>query len=59
MSAPHQVAATISVSAPTQRLQGREHELGQMLLHHTRRLSSALGYGMDAQDGRRLLRSGR
>ena len=29
MGGPHQVAATVSISAPTQRLEGREHELGQ------------------------------
>jgi DNA-binding IclR family transcriptional regulator len=49
MSGPHQVAATVSVSAPTQRLEGREHELGQKLLHHTVRISSALGYSADGR----------
>jgi DNA-binding IclR family transcriptional regulator len=48
MSGPRQVAATISVSAPTQRLAGREHELGQVLQDHAVRISSALGYAAEA-----------
>jgi IclR family transcriptional regulator, acetate operon repressor len=44
MSGPHQVAATVSVSAPSQRLKGREQELGRVLLQHTQRLSTAMGY---------------
>ncbi|MDX6553029.1 MAG: IclR family transcriptional regulator, acetate operon repressor [Gaiellales bacterium] len=49
MSDPHHVAATVSVSAPTQRLEGREHEFGQTLLHHTVRISRALGYSADGR----------
>jgi IclR family acetate operon transcriptional repressor len=45
MSGPRQVAATISVSAPTQRLEGKEHEVGQMLKHYSGQISGALGYG--------------
>ena len=48
MGGPHQVAATVSISAPTQRLKGREHELGQMLLHHAVRISTALGYAAES-----------
>jgi DNA-binding IclR family transcriptional regulator len=44
MSGPRQVAATVSVSAPTQRLEGREHELGQTLKRHALQISTALGY---------------
>jgi IclR family acetate operon transcriptional repressor len=44
MSGPRRVAATVSVTAPTQRLEGREHELGRVLLLHAARISRALGY---------------
>jgi IclR family acetate operon transcriptional repressor len=44
MNGPQQVAATVSVSAPSQRVEGRENELGKLLLQHTSAISSALGY---------------
>jgi IclR family transcriptional regulator, acetate operon repressor len=44
LCAPRQVAATISVSAPTQRLAGRERELGKTLQNHALGISNALGY---------------
>ncbi len=44
MNGRNQVTATVSVSAPSQRLNGRDNELGEMLTHHTLKISTALGY---------------
>jgi DNA-binding IclR family transcriptional regulator len=44
MNGPRQVAATVSVSAPTQRIQGREHDLAKTLQRHALHISNALGY---------------
>jgi len=49
MSGPHRVAATLSVTAPTQRLEGREHELGRVLLQHAVKISRALGYADESE----------